>query len=62
MQLRLQPKSASGDLASLDLLLHLLDGVGNVKTHNLGYLVCDTPNPDSEKITAVSGVVRVRVI
>ena len=41
---------------------------GNITSLNsavkngLGYLVCDTPNPDSEKLTAVGGVVRVRVI
>ncbi len=34
---------------------------GAVK-NGLGYLVCDTPNPDSEKISAVSGVIRVRII
>ncbi len=34
---------------------------GAVK-NGLGYLVCDTPNPDGEKITAVGGVVRVRII
>ena len=31
----------AGNLACLDLLLYLLDGVGNVKTHNLGYRICD---------------------
>ena len=41
---------------------------GNITSLNsavkngLGYLVCDTPNPDGEKLTAVGGVVRVRVI
>ena len=41
---------------------------GNITSLNsavkngLGYLVCDTPNPDSERITAVSGVVRMRII
>ncbi len=34
---------------------------GAVK-NGLGYLVCDTPNPDSEKISAVSGIIRVRII
>lgn len=28
----------------------------------IGYLVCDTPDPDAEKISAVNGVIRVRVI
>lgn len=41
---------------------------GNITSLNsavkngLGYLVCDTSNPDSERITAVSGVVRMRII
>lgn len=41
---------------------------GNITSLNsavkngLGYLVCDTPNPDSERITTVSGVVRMRII
>ena len=41
---------------------------GNITSLNsavkngLGYLVCDTPNPDGERITAVSGVVRMRII
>ena len=41
---------------------------GNITSLNsavkngLGYLVCDTPNPDSEKLTAVVGVVRMRII
>ena len=41
---------------------------GNITSLNsavkngLGYLVCDTPNPDGEKLTAVGGVVRVRII
>ncbi len=34
---------------------------GAVK-NGLGYLVCDIPNPDSEKISAVSGIIRVRII
>lgn len=28
----------------------------------IGYLVCDTPDPDAEKISAANGVIRVRVI
>ena len=41
---------------------------GNITSLNsavkngLGYLVCDTPNPDGEKLTAVGGVVRMRII
>ena len=34
-------EDVTGNLASLDLLLDLLDCISNVKTHNLGYLICD---------------------
>ena len=39
-----------------------ITSLNSAAKNGLGYLVCDTPNPDGEKITAVSGVVRVRVI
>ena len=45
----------AGNLACLDLLLYLLDGVGNVKTHNLGYLVCDR-NTSVEELVQVHRV------
>ena len=48
-------KDVAGYLACLDLLLDLLDGIGNVKTHNLGYLVCDR-NTSVEELVQVHRV------
>ena len=39
-----------------------ITSLNSAAKNGLGYLVCDTPNPDSERITAVSGVVRMRII
>lgn len=39
-----------------------ITSLNSAAKNGLGYLVCDMPNPDSERITAVSGVVRMRII
>lgn len=39
-----------------------ITSLNSAAKNGLGYLVCDTSNPDSERITAVSGVVRMRII
>lgn len=39
-----------------------ITSLNSAAKNGLGYLVCDTPNPDSERIAAVSGVVRMRII
>lgn len=39
-----------------------ITSLNSAAKNGLGYLVCDTPNPDSEKLTAVGGVVRMRII
>ena len=39
-----------------------ITSLNSAAKNGLGYLVCDTPNPYSERITAVSGVVRMRII
>ena len=39
-----------------------ITSLNSAAKNGLGYLVCDTLNPDSERITAVSGVVRMRII
>lgn len=39
-----------------------ITSLNSAAKNGLGYLVCDTPNPDSERIIAVSGVVRMRII
>lgn len=36
--------------------------LNSAEKNGLGYLVCDTPAPDAQKISALGGVIRVRVI